>query len=383
MASVPLHSLRAGIIGTGFIGPVHIEALRRLGVQVTAICGSDKAKDVAARWNIPHVFTGYDYESMVASPEIDVVHITSPNRHHRAQSLAALAAGKHVICEKPLAMTADETSEIAAAAKASGKVFAVNYNVRFYPAVLQMRHLVASGALGDIIHANGSYMQDWLLKNTDYNWRLLAEEGGELRAVGDIGTHWLDTVSFILGSQITELLADLTTHHKTRKRPVGEVQTFADTSGADMVAFSVNTEDFAHILVHYGSGTRGCVAVSQVAAGRKNCIRIEIYGTKQSVWWCSEDPDHLEFGRRDQANATAFRACAEFGDAAGFTDYPGGHVEGFPDSFKMLYRAIYTDIANGQPSAHPLYATAQDGHDEVRLCESILSSHRERRWINL
>lgn len=383
MMTKNLSHLRAGLIGTGFIGPVHLEALRRIGVTVQAICGSDKAREIAAQWNIPNVYTNYDYEGLLASPDIDVVHITSPNRHHHAQSLAALKAGKHVICEKPLAMTSGETAEIAAAASVSGKIFAVNYNVRFYPAVLQMRHLVSSGALGDIIHVNGSYMQDWLLKDTDYNWRLLAEEGGALRAVGDIGTHWLDTMSFILDDTLTELLADLATHHETRKRPVGEVQTWADSSKAETVSYQVNTEDFAHILLHYARGTRGSMAVSQVAAGRKNCIRVEIYGSQQSVWWCSENPDVLELGRRDAANATAFRACAEFGNATGYTDYPGGHVEGFPDSFKMLYRAIYADIAAGKAGEPPLYATVQDGHEEVRLCEAVLQSHREKRWIRL
>jgi predicted dehydrogenase len=201
--------------------------------------------------------------------------------------------------------------------------------------------------------------------------------------VGDIGTHWLDAMSFILDSSATELLADLTTHHKTRKRPVGEVQTFADTSKAEQVSYQVNTEDFGHILRHYANGARGSIVVSQVAAGRKNCIRIEVYGSKQSAWWCSENPDVLELGRRDSANATAFRASAEFGDAKSFTDYPGGHVEGFPDSFKMLYRAIYNDIAAGSPSERPLYARADDGHEELRLCEAILQSHRERRWITL
>jgi predicted dehydrogenase len=375
-----LHHLRAGIIGSGFIGPVHIEALRRLGVAVTAICGSEKAKAVAEHWGIPQVFTGHDFQGLVQCPEVDVVHITSPNRHHHAQALAALAAGKHVVCEKPLAMNARETAELVAAAETSGKVFAVNYNVRFYPAVLQMRALVTSGALGDIIHVNGSYMQDWLLKATDYNWRLLASEGGELRAVGDIGTHWLDAVSFILGSKVQELLADLATFHTTRQRPVGEVQTFSIDAPAETMAYAVDTEDFASVLLRFANGARGNLAVSQVAAGRKNSIRIEVYGTKQSVWWDSENPDTLHYGRRDAANATAMRGCAEFGEAAGYTDYPGGHVEGFPDTFKMLYRSIYQSIASG---GRGLHASAADGHEEVRLCEAILQSNQQRRWITL
>ena len=377
----PIHQLRAGIIGSGFIGPVHIEALRRLGVKVTAICGSEKARDVASRWDIPQVFTGHVFKSLVTCPDVDVVHITSPNRHHHEQSLAALAAGKHVVCEKPLAMTTAETAEIVAAAKDSGRVFAVNYNVRFYPAVLQMRSMAQRGDLGDIIHVNGSYMQDWLLKETDFNWRVLASEGGELRAVGDIGTHWLDTVSFILGSSVSEVMADLATFHQTRKCPVGGAQTFTNNAPTATTDVPVDTEDFASVLLGFANGVRGNLGVSQVAAGRKNCIRIEIYGTQQSVWWDSQRPDELIIGRRDSANGHAWRAGAGFADAGGYTDYPAGHAEGFPDGFKMLYRSIYSAIASGQSDG--LFADAAAGHEELRVCEAILKSHRERRWISL
>ena len=214
--------IRAGIIGTGFIGPVHLEALRRLGVQVQAVCDlTERAQAAAARHGIPEVFGDANYQAMVQSPSVDVVHITAPNKYHHQMALAALRAGKHCVCEKPLAMNTSETAEIVKAAAEAGRVFAVNYNVRFYPAVLQMRHLVAQGELGQIIHVNGSYLQDWLFKDTDYNWRLLPEEGGKLRAVADIGTHWMDTAAFVLGAPIQEVFADLSTFHRQRKRPPG------------------------------------------------------------------------------------------------------------------------------------------------------------------
>jgi len=378
---IPIHQLRAGVIGTGFIGPVHIEALRRLGVRVTAMCGSEKAREVAEKWAIPLVFTGHDFESLVTCPEVDVVHITSPNRHHHAQALAALAAGKHVVCEKPLAMTTAETREIVDAGRASGKVFAVNYNVRFYPAVLQMRAMARGGDLGQIIHVNGSYMQDWLLKETDFNWRVLSSEGGELRAVGDIGTHWLDAMSFILGSSVSEVMADLSTFHRIRKCPVGGARTFTNNAPAETADVAVDTEDFASVLLGFANGVRGNLAVSQVAAGRKNCIRIEIYGSLQSVWWDSQNPDELHIGRRDAANSCAMRAAAGFDGAGGYTDYPAGHAEGFPDAFKMLYRSIYSAIASGRSDG--LFADAAAGHEELRVCEAILQSHRERRWVSL
>jgi predicted dehydrogenase len=374
--------IKAGIIGTGFIGPVHLEALRRLGVPVTALCDlPQRAKAAAEKYGIPEAFG--DYREMLRSPNVDVVHIASPNRFHAEMSLAALRAGKHVVCEKPLAMNTRQTVQIVKLARTSGKVFAVNYNVRFYPAVLALHRAIARGELGEIIHVNGSYMQDWLFKDTDYNWRLLPQEGGKLRAVADIGTHWMDTASFILGAKITSVFADLGTFHKTRRRPLGEVQTFAKADATVRYAtYRVRTEDFASVLLQFANGARGNLGVSQVAAGRKNCIRLEIYGSKKSAWWCSEAPEALHFGNRDDANATAVRATPAFGDgAAGFMDYPPGHVEGFPDTFKMLFRNIYAAIAGG--NGERFFATADDGHQEVSVCEAILKSHQSRSWVEV
>lgn len=377
-----IQSLRAGVIGTGFIAPVHVEALRRLGVTVTAICDvADLGAKAAARLAIPQAFA--DYRDLVACPEVDVVHITTPNRLHCEMSLAALRAGKHVICEKPLAMNTRETARIVQAVRAARRLCAVNYNVRFYPAVLALRRLVERGDLGDILHVNGSYMQDWLFKDTDYNWRLLPKEGGKLRAVADIGTHWMDSASFILGSDIRSVFADLATWHKIRKRPLGEVQTFAKADAKMKYAtYTVQTDDFGSVLLRFANGARGNLAVSQVAAGRKNCIRLEIYGSKKSAWWCSEEPEMLHLGNRDGANETAVRATPAFGDGAvGLMDYPPGHVEGFPDTFKMNFRNIYTAIA-GVPGER-LFASVRDGHQEVAVCEAILQSNQARTWVNV
>ena len=378
-----IHAIKAGVIGTGFIGPVHVDALRRLGVAVTAICDlGDLGAKAADRLGIPHVFD--DYRELVTCPEVDVVHITAPNRFHGEMALAALRAGKHVVCEKPLAMNTRETIQIVRAARISKSVFAVNYNVRFYPAVLALRRMVERGDLGQIIHVNGSYLQDWLFKDTDYNWRLLPEEGGKLRAVADIGTHWMDAVSFVLGARIRSVFADLGTWHKLRRRPLGEVQTFAQADDKVKYAtYKVRTDDFASVLMQFGNGAHGNLAVSQVAAGRKNCIRFEIYGSKKSAWWCSENPEVLHFGNRDDANQTAVRATPAFGDGAtGYVDYPPGHVEGFPDTFKMNFRAIYAAIA-GFGSHNPLFATAEDGHHEVAVCEAIIKSHRAGTWVKV
>lgn len=388
--SIPLHQLRAGVIGTGFIGPVHIEALKRLGVQVTAICGSTKnARATAAKWGIPEVYGDYDCHALFRSPNVDVVHITSPNKVHVAQSLAALAAGKHVVCEKPLGMTAQETAKVVAAVKRKNSpVFAVNYMCRFFPAVLQMRALVQRGELGQIIHVQGHFFQDWLLQPTDYNWRLLASEGGRLRAVGDIGTHWIDAVSFILGARVESVFAHLETFHKTRYRPRGEVQTFAKVDPKTMVPYRCDTEDLGSLLLKFGrarhgyvSGTHANASISQVAAGWKCSLALGIYGTRGSVRWDLQQPNEILVGRRDEPNQVLQRATAGFNEeVAGFTDYPGGHPEGFPDSHKMHYRAVYEHIASGR-STPVLFATAADGHHEVKLCEAILRSSRSRKWV--
>ncbi len=378
-----IQDLKAGLIGTGFIGPVHVEALRRLGVRVTAVCDlPDRVHGAAPRLGIPEAYE--DYREMLRSSSVDVVHIASPNRFHCEMALAALEAGKHVVCEKPLAMNTRETAQIVKTAAAATTVFAVNYNVRFYPAVLQLRRLIAQGGLGEIIHVNGSYMQDWLFKDTDYNWRLLPSEGGALRAVADIGTHWMDTASFVLGAKIASVFAELVTWHKTRRRPLGEVETFAK-AGAEIpyAPYQVQTEDFANVLLRFDNGARGNLGVSQVAAGRKNCIRLEVYGSKKSAWWCSENPEVLGFGNREGANETAVRATPAFGDgAAGLMDYPPGHVEGFPDTFKMLFRSIYGVIAAGGRGERR-FATAEDGHQEVAVCEAILASHARQAWVEV
>ena len=389
-----LHTLRAGVIGTGFIGPVHIEALKRLGVQVTAICGSTQsARATAAKWGIPEVYGDYDYRALYRSANVDVVHITSPNKAHVEQSLAALAAGKHVICEKPLGMTVKETARVVAAVKKAGTrgpVFAVNYMCRFFPAVLQMRAMVQRGDLGKIIHVQGHFFQDWLLHDTDYNWRVLAREGGKLRAVGDIGTHWVDAVSFILGAKAESVFAVLETFHKTRRRPRGEVKTFAKVDPADMIPYKVDTEDFGSLLLKFGRASHGFAdgvhanaSISQVAAGWKCSLALGIYGTKASVRWDLQQPNEIIVGRRDEPNQILQRGTAGFSeDVAGFTDYPGGHPEGFPDSHKMHYRAVYEHIIRGRRTP-VLFATAEDGHHEVRLCEAVLRSDRAKKWVRV
>lgn len=374
------------VIGTGFIGPVHVEALRRLAIPVKGILGSSPEKSSAAA-RMLGLEVGYaSLDGLLEDDGVSSVHITSPNQLHLAQATKALEAGKHVICEKPLAMTTAETAELIKIARAHPQqITAVNYNVRFYPLVLQARELIHQGRLGEIYSVTGSYVQDWLQKPTDWNWRVTAEQGGALRAIGDIGTHWMDLMHFVTGQRVSSLLADLTTFIPERHKPKGSVQTFTGKGlETDTVPTKVTTEDFGVVLFHYVGGAKGVMHVSQVSAGRKNRLSFEIAGSKGSLAWDSESPNQLWFGHRDTANEVLIKDPVLLEPAVGpYTNYPGGHTEGFPDTFKQLYRAIYDYLAAGDFAAPKPFPTFEDGHYEVMLCEKILESHRQRTWVTV
>ncbi len=378
--------LGVAVVGSGLIGPVHIEALRRLGRDVVGILGStpEKSKAAAARLQISRAYDHFD--DLLADSDVEVVHIASPNRFHRDQCKQALAAQKHVICEKPLAMTTQETAELIKLSQAANTVTAVCYNIRFYPLCLEARERVAAGELGDVHHVVGSYVQDWLLHDTDFNWRVLAEEGGELRAVADVGTHWLDLIQSITGQKVVKVCADLLTALPVRRRPKGSVETFQSKLGTTQETEPVNitTEDYGSVLLQFAGGARGSMTVSQVTAGRKNCVRFEIAGSKGALAWNSEQPNELWQGFRDKPNELLLRDPALMHEPVRhFTNYPGGHNEGFPDTFKQLFRSIYDYIEAGDFKAPRPFPTFEDGHREVALCEAILTSHREGRWVEV
>lgn len=380
--------MNVAVVGSGLIGPVHVEALRRLGVPVRGILGSTPEKSRAAADKLGLEKAYASYSELLHDEAITVVHITSPNRFHHEQVKGALEAGKHVVCEKPLAMTSKESAELVTLARRRpGQVTAVNYNIRFYPLSLEARARVRRGELGDIFHVRGAYVQDWLLLPDDFNWRVLAEEGGAVRAVGDIGTHWLDLLTFITGLEVEAVLADLKTVHPVRYRPLGSVETFKDKEPkgpGDRNPVEIKTEDYGSVLLRFRSGARGVMTVSQVTAGRKNRLTYEIAGAKAALAWDSEAPNTLWIGHRESANQSLIRdpALLDRG-AASFASYPGGHNEGFPDTFKQLYRAVYEDIRRGQSAAEPLYAPFQDGHRELLLCEAVLDSHRRGGWVTV
>ena len=379
-------TFRAAVVGTGFIGPVHVEALRRANVEVAAIVGSSeqKSRDAATRLKVPETHTTFD--SILNDESIDVVHLTTPNRFHFEQAKAVLEAGKHVLCEKPLAMNSRESAELTQLASASGLAAGVAYNIRFYPLCHEVAARVRQGELGKTLHVTGSYVQDWLLRDTDFNWRVLAEDGGELRAVADIGTHWLDLVQFMTGETVVAVCADLKTVHPKRHRPIGGVETFSKSGDGptNTEKVDITTEDCGCVMLRFENGANGCLWVSQTTAGRKNCLRFEIAGEQASCSWNSERPNELWIGHRDGPNETLTRDPALLAtDAGQISNYPGGHNEGFPDTFKQLFNSFYNYIAAGDFSAPQPFPTFQDGHREILLCEAILQSHRQRSWVEI
>ena len=375
--------LGAAIVGTGFIGTVHAGALRRLGVTVTGVLGSsaERGAERAPAMGAAHAYP--TFEAMLDDAAVDVVHVTSPNHAHYAQVLAILEAGKHVVCEKPLAMTAAEAAEMVHIADGSGLVAAVCYNTRFYPLNQHAARMVADGELGTPRFVTGHYHQDWLSRETDWNWRIDPAAGGVLRAVGDIGTHWIDLTSFILGEKPVEVLAELTTFIAERRKPVGPVETFTAATGATE-AVAIDTDDTAQILLRYPSGARGTVTISQVNVGRKNSLLWDIAGSARSASWQSETPDHLWLGLRDEPNRILQRDPSLMNaDGAAAAGLPGGHVEGFADTFFALFRQVYGDVAAGGRRAASSWASFADGHYEMLFCDAVLESAKDGRWVTV
>ncbi len=353
-------------------------------MTITGILGVDEKESNSAqqKLGLPRAYKNID--EVLADPAVMAVHLAVPNVLHYSLAKKALLAGKHVLCEKPLAMHSKESAELVELAKSKNVAAAVCYNVRYYPLNLEARDMVRRGDVGQIFHVNGSYCQDWLYFDTDYNWRVLVEHGGELRAISDVGTHWMDLITSITGLHVQEVFADLQTVHPVRKRPKGEVQTYTGKAQAPMETEGVpiSTEDYGAVLFRFKGGAKGSLHVSQVTAGRKNCLRYEMAGSKCSLAWNSESPNEIRIGHRSKANESLIRDPSLLSDLARhFCTYPGGHNEGFPDAFKGCFRSFYEYIAKGDFAAPPTYPTFADGHHSIVLCDAILKSHREQRWV--
>jgi predicted dehydrogenase len=370
-------TLRAGIVGTGFIGRVHARSARLAGGTVAGVAASTPQRAVAAAEELSVARAFGSAEELIADDDIDVVHVCTPNHLHLPLTLAALRAGKHVVCEKPLALTAADAEALVRAAEEAGRIATVPFAYRYYPMVREARARVRSGATGDVRLIHGGYLQDWLLGAADDNWRVETDLGGASRAFADIGSHWCDLVEFVTGQRITALTARLAIAHASRPRSTA--RSFERDAG-DGAARPVETEDIATVLFETDRGASGSVVVSQVSAGRKNHLWFELGGLAEALGFDQERPETLWVGTRAGALAVPRDAGILAEEAAAYVTLPGGHPQGFHDCFEAFVRDTYRAIAGGDPDGLP---TLRDGLRAVRLTEAVLESSRSRGWVEV
>ncbi len=376
--------LKAAVIGTGFMGRVHLEMLRRVEfVEVVAIVGRElaKAQKLASGFEI-QAFD--DYRKLLQNSTLDAVHICTPNASHYQMAKDALQAGKHVLSEKPVTISVEEARELVALAEKAGLRNCVCHNLRYYPMVQQIRRMREAGELGEILVAQGTYSQDWMMYPTDWSWRVDPNVSGPSRVMADIGSHWFDMIEHLTGLRVKSLCADLQIFHPTRKRPKGSVETFTGKlpSADEVEDAPVVTEDFGTVLFRLGDRARGSITASQVSAGRKNALCVEIYGTKASVAWKQERPDELWIGQRNGPNQEIVKDPSLLrAEARAYADLPGGHSEGYDDTFKQVFRRFYRSIAD--PSAPAEYPQIADGLRQMNILQAELESNRTRAWVNV
>jgi len=374
----------AAIVGLGFVGRAHLEALRRLGISVQGVLGSSPERSRAVSESLRLTRAYGSIEELAADASVQVVHLCTPNHLHFREASQLLRAGKHVLCEKPLSLDSRESAALVSLLKETGLVGGVAYNLRYYPLCQEAHALVKKGAIGQVKLVHGSFLQDWLLFPTDWNWRLEAKLGGDLRAVSDIGTHWLDLVTWLTNSKISELCADLATVLPTRRRPKGRVETFQKAGTEETEEIMISTDDYASVLLHFENEIQGVMTVSQVSAGRKARLWFEIDGTEGSLAFDSESPNQLWIGRRDRACELLPKDPAlQTPESRGYAAYPGGHPEGYPDTFVQLFKDFYGYLAAGDLLAPRTFPTFQTGHDELVLCEAIAESAQKRAWVGV
>jgi len=384
-----MRKIKAGIIGTGFIGPAHVEAVRRLGfVEMKAVAEAEEglAREKAEQLHIPNAYG--DYHKILDDPEIEVVHNCTPNFLHYEINQEIMEAGKNIISEKPLAMDSEESASLVKKASETGVVNGIDFNYRHYPLVQQARAMIARGDLGDVYTVRGSYLQDWLFLETDYNWRLEPEVGGVSRAVGDVGSHWCDTAQFVTGLDIASVCADLRTIMPVRKKPKKPIETYVgkELGPGDYDEMPIKTEDYAGVLFEMENGARGLFGISQMTAGRKNRLYIEVDGSKCALAWDQEKPNEMWIGRRERANELLVKdPSLLLPEVKKYAHYPGGHPEAYPDGIKMFVRNYYEFVAEDRdPGSDEIdFPTFVDGHHEVVIVDAILESNQERKWVDI
>jgi len=379
--------LKVGIIGVGFVGEAHIEALRRLNsidieIKAAAASSLESSKKAAEKLKVPNYYA--DYQKMLAEEDLDIIHNCTPNYLHFPINKAFMEAGVHVFSEKPLVLNSREADELLAILESRDIYAGVNFNYRHYPLVKEMKQKVKN-ELGRLFHLRGSYLQDWMLFEDDYSWRVDPKQGGKSRAVADIGSHFCDLLQYLTDKKIKRLTAKTKIVHPERQKPAAEIKTFAQ-AGEDKKyeQVEVKTEDYASVLFEMEDGTAGNFTVSQVDAGHKNDLFIEISGSKKSLSWSQENANQLFIGHRDQANQILSRDPSLLSsEAAERCYYPGGHIEGWSEGLKNSIKDFYNCIlAAGDPADYD-FATFADGALEVKITEAILKSSREEKWVEV
>jgi len=365
--------IRAGLIGVGTIGNAHIEAIKRLGyADVAAISVRNKARaeELCGFFGIPKYYT--DYREMLKDPDIDVVHNCTPNMAHFKINKDIILAGKHILSEKPLTVNSSESKELLDLLKTHNVKNSINFVYRHYSLVQQIKGMIENGELGDIYAIHGAYLQDWLLYDTDYNWRVDAKLGGPSRAMADIGSHWCDLAQFLLGQDISEVCADLATFVPFR--------TDNSSGAAPGRRVAVDTEDYGSALLRFTGGARGSFTVSQMSAGSKIGLAFGIDGSKASVKWEHGQADRLWIGHRDRPNEVLTMHPGLLNERGKSSNLYDGKSERWPDAQKNMIDSFYRTILQGDK---PRYADFAEGHKITRVVEAILESSRNRCWVKL
>lgn len=370
-----MNKLGIAIVGTGMIGAVHRRAALLAGADIRGVGASspDRAREVAHLWNVPRAYR--DFEEVIADPQVQVVHVCTPNHLHRAMAQAALEAGKHVVCEKPMATTLEDASALASLAASTGLVATVPFVYRYHPVIREARARIAQGELGPLRLIHGSYLQDWLLDPASNNWRVDPSLGGASRVFADIGSHWCDLVEWVSGERFVDVSAVFETVIAERGAVTG--QSFATpAAGGRMQA--VSSEDVAAAMFKTASGTLASLTVSQVSAGRRNRLWFEIDGAKASVAFDQEDCERLWVGFPDQREEIFVR-----GPAAGSSEQrrlsvlPAGHVQGYGNCFEAFVADTYRAIEAERPEGLP---TFDDGLRSALIVDRVIASSRTRAW---
>ncbi len=375
-----------GLIGPGFIGMHHIDAVRRLGfAEVVALADhkADSARIKADEAGIPHAYGSP--EELIADPDVDVIHNTTPNHLHFPVSMAAIEAGKHIVSEKPLAMDPDQCRRLRDAAKAAGVVNAVMFNYRGNPLVQQMRDMIAAGEIGTPVFVKGQYLQDWLTDDKTYSWRLDPKLGGASSALADIGSHTCDLAEHVIGSKIVSVLADLGTIVKTRYTN-GSSHAFSGTQSGDLKPVEIAGEDIATVMLRFENGVRGTITVGQVLPGHKNDLQLEINGRTASLHWVQEKQNELWIGRYNAANAILQKdPSLMLPAAAKYAHLPGGHQEAWTDAFYNMVKAIYGWVQAGPSSPQPeIVSTFADATHITEIVDAMLRSNAAGNvWMNV